>query len=109
MHDLVIGQLTHAVGELRDRTLHVRQAVRDDVAVLDATSKTLDNNQGALRDNNARLAAQLGDAELDVHDVLPHPRRLRHLRLHRPPHEDRPQGAAAHHQPQQPTREPVGK
>ena len=58
MHDLVIGQLTHAVGELRDRTLHVRQAVRDDVAVLDATSKTLDNNQGALRDNNARLAAR---------------------------------------------------
>ena len=102
MHDLVIGQLTHAVGEFATG-LHVRQAV-DDVAVLDATSKTLDNNQGALRDNNARLAAIQGDAELDVHDVLPHPRRRA---IVRPPHEDRPQGAAA--PPQQPTAEPVGK
>ena len=55
LHDTLLADLADSVGQLRDRSLQARSAVRDDLRTLDSTSTQLDGNRAKLDENNTRL------------------------------------------------------
>ena len=57
LHDNLLADLADSVGQLRDRSLQARSAVRDDLHTLDSTSTQLDGNRAKLDENNSRLRA----------------------------------------------------
>ena len=59
LHDTLLSDLADSVGQLRDRSIQARQAVRNDNTTLDSTSAQLDGNQAKLDENNSRLRTQL--------------------------------------------------
>lgn len=54
-----IAEMAASVGNLRDRSLQARQAVRDDCNTLETTSAVMDTNAAQLGENNTRLRQQL--------------------------------------------------
>jgi len=58
----IISDLAKSVGELRDRTVQARQAVRDDCNTLDTTDEEVDRNRALLSTNNSRLKQQIQNA-----------------------------------------------
>lgn len=44
-HDVLIAEIAHSVGNLRDRSRQMRQAVLDDTSTLDKMSEQLDSNK----------------------------------------------------------------
>ena len=55
----LMSDLLRSVGELRDRSVQARHAVREDNNTLDMTSKEVDKNQSQLGTISARLRAQI--------------------------------------------------
>jgi chromosome segregation ATPase len=55
----LMSDLLRSVGELRDRSVQARHAVREDNNTLDMTSKEIDKNQSQLGTISARLRAQI--------------------------------------------------
>ena len=60
LHESLLSDLADSVGQLRDRSLQARQAVRDDNTTLDSTSTRLDGNKSQLDENNSRLRTLTG-------------------------------------------------
>ena len=59
MHDTLLADLASSVGQLRDRSMQARQAVRNDNRTLDAVSEQMDGNRAKLDENNHRLRVAL--------------------------------------------------